>query len=301
MSVRAPLSVLASLGLHAAVVGALLLSRAQAAPPEPELVPDVWHGNTVDIEALPTAGPAALAAVDPALSAPEPAEPSATEPSSPAAPSALTQPAPRPAPPAAEAPLEPDAKPAPRPRRRRPVAPAAHAAAPASGEAGSESAPGPARPALGGAESELPAGVRQLGKAFTRAITAATHQDPIWRGLPAGTQGEVTIRVELDADGRISSTEVEPTPLTGPLSNLVTRTLLLLRAGRFALASGLGAGQETLSVSVQLFDEAPSAEAEDPNQAHTLGFEPPKATAPGRAYFVLGSGRRFEATVRRVR
>lgn len=298
MSVRAPLSVLVSLGLHAAVVGALLLSRAQAAPPEPELVPDVWHGNTVDIEALPTAGPAALAAVDPALSAPEPAEPSATEPS-PAAPSAITQPAPRPAPPAAEAPLEPDAKPAPRPRRRRPVAPAAPAATGAAG--GEETALGPAEPALGGAESELPAGVRHLGKAFTRAITAATHKDPIWRGLPAGSQGEVTVRVELDAEGRISSTEVEPTPLTGPLSNLVTRTLLLLRAGRFALASGLGAGQETLSVSVRLFDEAPSAESEDPNQAHTLGFEPPKATAPGRAYFVLGSGRRFEATVRHVR
>jgi hypothetical protein len=142
----------------------------------------------------------------------------------------------------------------------------------------------------GGAKSDLPAGVRDLGKAFTRAIPYATNADPIWEELPLGTVGTLKLRITL-TDGRITKSEVHGSaPLA--LEHLRKRTIALLEAGRFALPmTETQGGTQELEISVRLRRvTAPSS--------LKLGFEPPQGDRPGEAYFVLGNGLRLDATVR---
>ncbi len=225
---------------------------------------------------------------EPAVTPPEPAaalpEPPAPEPAPPAVATAAPATAAKPKPPA------------PRPRRTQPPPRAsvpAGAASPAASVAGA--------PAAGtfGAEGLAP-GVRRLGYAFTRAIPAATPADSAWRELPAGSVGTIRIELSVDAEGHLGPLELwrsrpgEPEPPSA-LLRMVQRTLLLLRAGQFALSGSNGAGRERLTIEVRLRDDSP--DEEPTSEVVQKKFDGARPGHPGTASFRYGTGRVFEAKV----
>jgi hypothetical protein len=144
----------------------------------------------------------------------------------------------------------------------------------------------------------LPPGVRRLASAFTRAVPAATSRDPVWLGLPLGSAGKLRVAIALDEEGRIARTDLlEPDPAPLHLEHLVTRTVTLLKAGRFALSRvALGAKTEVLKIEVEISMREP-AQGFAPEEAVRLGFEPPDFKHRGKAFFTLGSGRHVEAWI----
>jgi hypothetical protein len=146
----------------------------------------------------------------------------------------------------------------------------------------------------------LAPGVRRLGYAFTRAIPAATPADAEWRELPAGRVGTIRIELEVDENHRLGAMkrwqarpgEPAPPPV---LERMVERTLILLRAGQFALSGSNEPGRERLVIDVHLKDGASEGEGE--NVVVQKGFDGASPGQPGRAHFRYGSGRSFEAKV----
>jgi outer membrane biosynthesis protein TonB len=300
-SERNLLALVVSLALHASLVlsfvaGRQLTTRTTSLP-ESVAMP----GNAIEVEA-PTPELAAVPA------SPEPApEPEAatnpvdvrslpTEAVAPAPDAAQTPTVPKPAP------ARPHVEPRPRaetePKKPAPVRAANDSAAP---QAGSD-APTSATPASGtfGQEGLAP-GVRRLGYAFTRAIPAATPADGAWQELPAGHVG--TIRIELDVDesnrlGALKRWQARPgePPPPAALQRLVERTLILLRAGQFALSGSNHPGSERLTIDVTLRDEAADADSA-PGDVVQKKFDGAAPGRPGKAYFRYGSGRAFEARV----
>ena len=237
---------------------------AAVAAPEPEPQP-------VDVKSLP-AEAAPVVKATPTLDAAAPTEP----------------PKPRPK---AQPKAEPKPQAAARPR------PAREASAPASGS----EAPTSGAPAAGtfGQEGLAP-GVRRLGYAFTRAIPAASPADAAWRELPAGHVG--TIRVELAVDesnhlGELKLWQARPgeAPPPAVLKRMVERTLLLLRAGQFALSGSNAPGSERLIIDVTIRDD--EADAEGAEVVVQKKFDGATPGHPGRAYFRYGNGRAVEAKV----
>jgi hypothetical protein len=136
-----------------------------------------------------------------------------------------------------------------------------------------------------------------LDKAFVRAITAASHRDPYFRSSAAGFVGSARIRLSVDAEGKLGEMVTQPKEVGEAISRVLGRTALLLRSGRFALPSGVGAGVIDLELDIALSDGPPAEDADDATATVSMGFTPPTASKAGRAYFTLASGRRFEATV----
>ncbi len=200
---------------------------------------------------------------------------------------------------------DPEAVPVRRPRRVRPKspAPAASPAEPAPAAAavgasasapGGESAPG----GNAGTRGEA-AGVANVAKAFAKAMAAASHKDPTWDQLPLGSAGELRVVITIDDEGRIEQSQVSERDLRpAHLVKLVERTLLLMRAGRFALSKAdAKSGSETLRIDVTLSAVDAQEDYEDPRHTVAMGFEPPRPDRPGRAYFVHAAGRRFDAKI----
>jgi hypothetical protein len=235
---------------------------AAAPEPEPEQEP-------VDVKALPTEAEA------PPVAKPPPVE--VLEKAAPVAPRAAK---PRTA-----------SKPAKPPR----------ASTSSAAEAATAEAPTSGAPTAGtfGQEGLAP-GVRRLGYAFTRAIPAATPADAEWRELPTGKVGTIRIELEVDENNRLGAMKHwqaragEPAP-PAVLKRMVERTLLLLRAGQFALSGSNQPGTERLVIDVQLRDEA--AEGEGESVVVQKGFDGASPGRPGRAHFRYGNGRAFEAKV----
>jgi hypothetical protein len=138
-----------------------------------------------------------------------------------------------------------------------------------------------------------------LAKAFSKAVTAAANRDSTWDALPLGSAGAVRVSITIDDAGRVERTVVaERDSVPDHLVRLVDRTLLLLRAGRFALSSSEATARtETLRVEVTLSQVEPQEDYEDPKHTVAMGFEPPLPGRPGRAWFVHAAGRRFEAKI----
>ena len=76
---------------------------------------------------------------------------------------------------------------------------------------------------------------------------------------------------------------------------MVERTVLLLRAGQFALSGSNDAGSERITIDVTLRDEA--ADDEGAPVVVQLTHDAAAPGHPGRAYFRYGTGRAFEAKV----
>ncbi len=308
-----------SVGLHAviAALGLTLMARSSAvhAAPRPDR-PDAWVGETFDIDGLvrgavpaaePAPAPPAVAAAPPAPARAE--SPTTAESITPPPPTATADPAP--------APLATAAPSAAKPKRRHHVhhrpapAPVASSAAPAqSGGSAPDRQPDPGATAAASASAATTAasgtfgaaglapGVRDLGKAFTRALPRASSGDPLWSTLPVGDAGTFHVVIRVDDAGHLGDARaVEDTP-PPQLAHLLARTVMLLRGGLFALSSSGGAGSETLRISVTISAGTPSDDI-DANPADTvaLGFDPPRPGKPGRGWFTLASGRHVEARV----
>ena len=329
---RPPVTLLVSLAAHALVLLLVTETTGAGEEPE-RVVRDVWSGSTVEIEAVAVGeAPASPAsdAIQPAP-APPPAPAAAPEPLPEPDPRAAPEPQPRaeaPDPqrsPAAAATAE-DAPAAPVERSPSqaslPPAPTASAApsstppvpsqrrqarAPSSGEGddpgAQRSAPWLAHferradrsspPSAGPFGADARAGVRDLAKAFTRAIPVATVADRAWASLPLGPAGSVRVAIDVDAEGQIGATVFSEGPQPPHLKRLVERTVLLIRAGRFSLSRAPGeAGSERLRIDVTISGAAGETEEDD----FGLGFHAPSPGKPGKAYFKAW-GRYVEARV----
>ncbi len=209
--------------------------------------------------------------------------------------------------PAVKAPLEAVEKVTPSAPTLRPATPRVKPTkAPSTAASSLAAAAGAEAPSTGAAaagtlgQEGLAPGVRRLGYAFTRAIPAATPADAEWRELPVGKVGTIRIELEVDESNRLGAMKQwqaragEPAP-PAVLTRMVERTLLLLRAGQFALSGSNQPGAERLVIEVQLRDEA--AEGEGESAVVQKGFEGASPGHPGRAHFRYGNGRSFEAKV----
>ncbi len=281
-----------SVALHCSLLLPLVGGLWGRLPPPQSLTPSsvAFDGTSMEVDAPTTE-----------LAAPE-AQPTAAAPESEVA----VDPEPAVGPePAIEAALPARAAPpptAPKPRARPPAStspPGASSAEATSASSGVEAQAGSSSPGTFGGEALAP-GVRRLGYAFTHAIPPATRGDGAWRELPVGLVG--VVRVELTIDAKSHVTDAKPLPprrgeppLPPVLERMVSRTVLLLRAGEFALSGSNSAGSELLAVEVRLRDEPPD---EDPHGV-VLHYDFDGATPghPGRAYFRYDTGRAVEAKV----
>ncbi len=285
---------LASLLLHGALWG-LAFTRAPSATPPPTSVG--LQGNSIEVEA-PTPELSAPARTGADLAA----EPDVARPAAP--PLASPEPAPvTTAPVTTAAPREPARAP------HRPSTSRAAAAAPrgdarsreAVAARGAPSTPAVGSPAAGTFGQEgLPNGVRRLGYAFTRAIPAATPGDEDWQLLPPGRVGTIGVELRVDEGGKVGAAQrwqARPRDPAPPevLWRMVQRTMLLLRAGQFALSGSNAPGIERLLIEVEITQGAPEGSGE--SVVVQKRFDGASPGRPGRAYFRFGSGRAVEAKV----
>jgi hypothetical protein len=287
---------LASLLLHGALWG-LAFTRAPLATPPPTSVG--LQGNSIEVEA-PT----------PELSAPSRtgadlgAEPGVARPAAPPPAS------PDPAPMTTTAPMTTAAPRIPARAPQRPTSSrAATAAAPRRDARSLEMAAGrgaASPPAVGSTaagtfgQQGLPNGVKRLGYAFTRAIPAATPGDEDWQLLPPGRVGTIGVELRVDEGGKLGAAQRwQPRPRDPAppevLWRMVERTLLLLRAGQFALSGSNAPGIERLLIEVEITQGAPEGSGE--SVVVQKRFDGASPGRPGRAYFRFGSGRAVEAKV----
>jgi outer membrane biosynthesis protein TonB len=283
-----------SFAIHAAIFGVahpLVFRPAAAAPP---LAPaeDRWTGTTAE---LPFAGPVGAlydVSLDP------PAAP-------PAAPAPAVLPAAVPAPdlppvpsptragtsvprPLASSPSTPASAP-PRPRRRpRSEVPAGERSS--SSAAGASAAPGGGAGSFG---AEGAASLRDLGRAFTRAIAPASDSDPVWASVALGDAGKIEVAVHVDGSGHIASAEPRGVDPPRALVSLLRRTFVMLQAGTFAVRGReIAEGTEILALHAVVRE----ARTED----HQDGVE--YEGGRGKSEFTqAASGRHVEVTVKVLR
>jgi hypothetical protein len=315
-------AVLASLAAHASFLATLaplhLVARTVQSPAEP---PDVWTGDSIEVESRIEAAPGARSTEE-AANAAEPAPAverdtvTLTRAGSSDAPPGRAPAALAPASEAASVPMSPPRgarvhamaanaplHPAPRASRRAEPAKAPdpdealarkileyHPAVSLrpSSDSSTDVAASNAPAARAGGTSDTGA-PRSFARAFTRAIPAASSGDPVWDRLALGAAGFVRVTVVIGEDGAIADVQVHGSPgLPAHLEHLAERTLALLRGGRFIL-TGARAGTETLRIDVSV--------SERDSEPLVLAFEPPTRTKPGRAYFQRPSGRVVEAKI----
>jgi protein TonB len=210
---RWPASFLLSLVAHAAVFALL----AGTAVVKLDLVP-----TTIDLAFLDasdrSAGPGDVAPVL-RLAAVPPPQPEAAPPSSPPAPAtpreaAATDPVPDPPEPAVHPEPVPEPKPAPKPAPKpvsreasapRPSAPPAPQPAPSATGAGDLAAAGPSRPGGSDARSTAPAWAATARVRYEQVLFAWMNRHKQYPMLAQrrGIEGEGSVRVRIDRDGRV--------------------------------------------------------------------------------------------------
>ncbi|UQA60003.1 hypothetical protein [Polyangium aurulentum] len=137
--------------------------------------------------------------------------------------------------------------------------------------------------------------VRDLGRAFMRAIPPACDSDSAWGKLSPGSAGTFEVAILVGEDGRITGWEpLKPNP-PAHLASVVKRTLGLMRGGTFAIRDGaVSSGRQILRLSAEVSDVAVGA---DPFELGRGDWDGRK----GVAYFTQTSGRHVEIKVELVR
>jgi len=260
---------------------------------------DSWAGDTFEVDAvLGTGAPKSSPASEPQ---PQPTANQPAEKEAPAEPRERAKPAVEPKPTSAEPATEPPQKPEPATRRTKSAEAEEEKPTKRAAQSGAEAGQTDLRAALAAAAagSSLPSygaaglepGVRNLAKAFTRAIPASSDRDPIWSSLPLGPAGSLKVSIAIDGDGRIDSVEVLGKVRPSHLVRLVDKTVLLLRGGQFALSrEGTSAKTEILELEASI---SMASSSDDPMEK---GNRPPTPGHPGRAFF-RQSGRTIEVRV----
>jgi hypothetical protein len=185
---------------------------------------------------------------------------------------------------------------APRPRKARPTDPDSALARkildyqPPGGRSSPAGVQAPPGRAPSGGHDEASGEKRSLARAFARALPVANTGDPVWDRLPVGDAGSIVVVLSIDEEGKMLDFEQRDRPHAPPyLVRSVERALMLLRSGRFAIATG--SGRQAFRLDVTLSDRP----AESGPLA--LGYEPPRTGKSGRAYFQLPSGRFVDVAV----
>jgi hypothetical protein len=139
--------------------------------------------------------------------------------------------------------------------------------------------------------------VRNLPKAFTRALANAAAGDAErYAKLPAGKLEEFRVTIDVGERGEVANHSLNR-EASARMKDLVRRTLASLGAGQFALReTQVSAGTLELHIEVWLS----GAVAGSP-RVTGIGYEAPWPGHEGKAYFVVDSGRRFEAKVKHLR
>ncbi|MDC3959380.1 hypothetical protein [Polyangium jinanense] len=181
--------------------------------------------------------------------------------------------------------------------RTKTTPPVSNNTSPGSGD---KDPPGESSPGGGGSFGSAGASsVRDLGRAFTRALPMASGSDAAWGKLPVGSGGSIEVAMIISDEGKI--TGVEPLAPNPPahLLKAAKNTMALLRGGTFALqGSSVTAGKQILRLSVELSDtEAP----EDPSGAGAFGLAHRWEGKRGVASFTQTSGRHVEIKVEFLR
>lgn len=145
--------------------------------------------------------------------------------------------------------------------------------------------------------SHQQATVRNLPKAFTRALANAAAGDAMrYSRLPKGKLEEARATIEVGNGGEVTGHSLDR-EASSRMKELVRRTIASLGAGQFALReTQVSAGILRLQVEVWL-----SGDSDGNERVTEIGFEAPRPERDGKAYFLLGSGWRFEARVRELR
>jgi hypothetical protein len=148
---------------------------------------------------------------------------------------------------------------------------------------------------VGGSAAQ--ASVRNLPKAFTRALANAAAGDAArYSQMASGKLEEARITVEVGEKGEVTGHALNR-EASVRMKELVRRTLASLGAGQFALReTQVSAGTLRLEVEVWL-----SGDSEGNERVTEIGYEAPRPERDGKAYFLLGSSWRFEAKVRELR
>jgi hypothetical protein len=114
--------------------------------------------------------------------------------------------------------------------------------------------------------------------------------------MSSGKLEQVRITVEVGEKGEVTSHTLNREASTR-MKDLVRRTIASLGAGQFALReTQVSAGTLRLEVEIWL-----SGDSDGNERVTEIGYEAPRPEREGKAYFLLGSGWRFEAKVRELR
>jgi hypothetical protein len=276
------LALAASIALHVAAAAPFVLRRkvghAAAPPPAPieSAEPqDVWAGKS------PFVGGEKLVDVETTEGTkPQPAPAPAPEP----APAPAPVPVPEAVQRAPKAPREPQAPASPSPEK------APRPASSAAGHAGTEGGDdGSVHPGTFGSEGQ--AGVRSVGRAFTRAIPPACQGDPAWGSIAAGTTFKAELILFIDAAGHVERTAFAERDVPDVIKGLVKRTLPLIESNTLSVRGGaVVRGNERMRLTVTVSDAAGRASDE-------LDF-PFFEGGRGKASFTQPNGKHVEIEVK---
>jgi outer membrane biosynthesis protein TonB len=191
---------------------------------------------------------------------------------------------------------EPEKKPA--KTAKRPKATPPPAAAPANADGSADGTGKSAGSGSFGAEGT--AVVRDLGKAFTRALPAASSADKTWGALAAGSSGTIEVAVAIGEEGKITGYEVLSKDPPAFLLSAVKRTVDMLKFGSFVRPGETAtAGRNVFRLIAEVSDR--SVTEDDVSGAAAFGLGSTWEGRKGTAHFTQASGKHVEMTVEFVR
>jgi len=181
---------------------------------------------------------------------------------------------------------------------KRPKPGAAPAATPANADG---TADGTGKSPSGGSfGAEGAATVRDLGKAFTRALPAASSPEKAWGSLKAGSAGSIEVAVAIGEEGKVTGFEVLSKDPPAHLLSAVKRTVDMLKFGTF-MRSGETAttGRNVFRLVAEVSDR--EVTEEDVSGAAAFGLGSEWDGRKGTAHFTQVSGKHVEMKVEFVR
>jgi outer membrane biosynthesis protein TonB len=181
---------------------------------------------------------------------------------------------------------------------KRPKPGPAPAATPANADG---SADGTGKSSSGGSfGAEGAATVRDLGKAFTRALPAASSPEKTWGSLKAGSAGSIEVAVAIGEEGKVTGFEVLSKDPPAHLLSAVKRTVDMLKFGTF-MRNGETAttGRNVFRLVAEVSEREVSEE--DVSGAAAFGLGSEWDGRKGKAHFTQVSGKHVEMSVEFVR
>lgn len=192
--------------------------------------------------------------------------------------------------------IQPEKKPSRTAKRPKPTAAPVAAAADADG-----TADGTGKSASAGSFGAAgEATVRDLGKAFARALPAASSPDKAWGALSAGSSGSIEVAVAIGEEGKITGFDVLSKDPPAFLIAAVKRTVDMLKFGAFMRPGETAtAGRNVFKIVAEISDR--EVTEEDVSGAAAFGLGSTWEGRKGTAHFTQASGKHVEMKIEFVR